>query len=166
MNKRKRKKSVQRIHVTAEELRQGDEAMRSFFSQYDGMKGVALERRLAAQAEYAREGTFAYWDIAAPRGKALAIRSIDPFDARGMRCIYGRGDGWPRRSFHMDVWSSKDGRVFARFWSRSKGVPWQSYEVFGLKPVAPDPDSLPKYSERNVPGLLRFQYDQWIVGNS
>ena len=66
----------------------------------------------------------------------------------------------------MDVWITRDGRVLARFWSRCDDVDPRSYEVFGFKPVLPRQDDvLPRFSERNAPGALRREYDNWMLTN-
>ena len=105
----------------------------------------------------------AHWDTDGPRGRKLKVEMADHFDARGMRCIYGRGDWFTRRSFHMDVWATKDGRILARFWAYTNDVDTESYEVFGLTPVPPDPTATNRFSELNVPELLRWEYDNWIL---
>ena len=105
----------------------------------------------------------AHWDTDGPRGKNLKVEMANHFDARGMRRLYGRGDWFTRRSFHMDMWSGKDGRILARFWAHSTDVDSESYEVFGLKPVPPDPMAANRFSELNVPEALRREYDNWIL---
>jgi hypothetical protein len=52
-----------------------------------------------------------YWQSEAPAAKAF-VMEIDHFDARGMSRVYGRGDHFGRyRSFHMDIWKTRDGRL-------------------------------------------------------
>jgi hypothetical protein len=63
----------------------------------------------------------------------------------------------------MDVWQTKDGRILARFWSRSDEVDWCSYEVFGLRVPALDKGHRPTDGERWIPKCLRDEYDNWVI---
>ena len=66
----------------------------------------------------------------------------------------------------MEVWLTRGGRLLARFWSSSKGVPRFSYEVIGLRydkmdlprDVSFDRPVTEKH-EHWVPHCLRVEYD-------
>lgn len=163
--KTRQRKSTEQSRVPALQFNEMRKLMEEVYGRYDGFTDAALERRRWALAEFARKASFVPWYARAPRAKAVTVRKFSSIDARGMQRICGRGDRWPHRSFNMDMWKSRDGRVFPRFWSRSKSVESVSYEVCGLKPVPPDPEALTRYSETNVPAQLRFKYDWWIAGN-
>lgn len=113
--------------------------------------------------EYPYEIT--YWDTCkGPTDSSIHLEFIDHFDARGKRRVYGRGDYFGRMGLHMDVWQSRDGRLFVRFWSRSRKVDWYSYEIIGL------PDSKQRcleeateFSEHWIPECLREEYDNWVL---
>lgn len=106
----------------------------------------------------------AYWDSEGPIGSSIRIEGIDHFDARGKRRMYGRGDQFGRLVLNMDVWLSRDGRLFVRFWSRNEDVDWYSYEIVGLVDIESHYDtSPPEFGEHWIPECLREEYDNWVA---
>lgn len=106
----------------------------------------------------------ALWDVPYCGAGNESLAEIEHFPARGMKRVYGRGDHFPSRpAFNMDVWRDRQGRLLARFWSRSGEVDWESWEILGI----PVPESLsgPPFDEQWVPDCLRKQYDTWIISN-
>lgn len=104
------------------------------------------------------------WDSEIPLTEGVTINHIDSFNARGMRRVYGRGDRFGKKSsFNMDVWLTGDGRLLARFWSRSDDVDGRSHEVLGISA-----DSIPHRSPNSaftdawIPEILRQEYADWI----
>ena len=64
----------------------------------------------------------------------------------------------------MDVWRSTDTRLWVRFWSHSKDVEWESYEVVGIIPPPASVDEKHKeFDEGWVPEAIRDEYDNWFV---
>lgn len=63
----------------------------------------------------------------------------------------------------MDVWLARDGRLLARFWSRSAEVDWKSIEVIGI-PVDAIPYRTPDsvFSDAWIPEILREEYEDWM----
>jgi hypothetical protein len=92
-----------------------------------------------------------------------SIEAIDHFSARGMRRVYGRGDHFDRRTFHLDIWRNRNNRLLVRFWSYCNDVDGESWELFGV-PAAQFLTGQP-FNESWVPDCLRNQYDQWVVAN-
>jgi len=92
------------------------------------------------------------------------VEEIEHFDARGMYCVYGRGDHFGRHHyFHMDIWKTRDGRLLMRCWSRCKDIDWRSFEIRGMDMVEiPARDKKTGFEESWVPEALRKAYDQWI----
>jgi hypothetical protein len=112
-----------------------------------------------------------YWEtISGRRDPGIEVRSIDYFNARGMRRVFGRSDTFPlagKRTYkrNMDIWLTREGRLLARFWARGCEVDNQSFEIVGL----PHPLLWQKrsgLSEDWVPQRLRNEYDDWLVSNS
>jgi hypothetical protein len=108
-----------------------------------------------------------HWETKVPRAKGIRIESVNRFNSRGASHVYGRGDIFGRgRSVNMEVWLTRGGRLLARFWSSSKGVPRFSYEVIGLlydkmdlpRDVSFDRPVTEKH-EHWVPHCLRVEYD-------
>jgi hypothetical protein len=62
----------------------------------------------------------------------------------------------------MDVWICKDGRLLARFWSRSDDVDCYSYEITGM-PKAQDKSRADVIGEHWIPELLRDEFDDWVL---
>ena len=110
------------------------------------------------------EGTLTNWESDAPNTDAV-VSEIEHFNARGMCRIYGRGDHLGRyRSFNMDIWKSRDGRLLMRCWSRCKDVDWRSFEIKGIELA--EISELPKFTgfhESWIPWAVRQAYDQWIT---
>ena len=113
------------------------------------------------------EDIFGEWDDAPLRSsRKVELKHIGRFDARGMRHVYGRGDDYGRgHVVNMDVWLTKDGRLLARFWSRSVLFDFVSLEVIGFSPKLPMPKS-GDLDERWVPKRLREEYSVWIYAES
>lgn len=64
------------------------------------------------------------------RGSKAVLESAAPFDARGMRSIFRRGDQFPGLpAYSMGMWLAKDGRLLVRFSSRGSCVEPRSYQV-------------------------------------
>lgn len=83
---------------------------------------------------------YGYWEIKGKsRRSSIKLRWIENFNARWMRSIYGRSDIYPwegrrqRIEFSLDMWLARDGRVVARFSSRSRDIETMSVEVVGMK---------------------------------
>lgn len=89
------------------------------------------------------------------------VEAIADFSARGMHRVYGRGDQFRNRTLNLDLWKTKDGRLLARFWSRSLEVDPESWEVMGFAGT-----DFPTGDERWVPQLLRQCYDSWVISNA
>lgn len=101
-----------------------------------------------------------HWDQTIQHAPQVKVAAIENFSARGMRRVYGRGDRFKNWTLSLDLWKTKDGRLLARFWSRSQEVDWESWEVIGLEQA--------DYSyadERWVPWCLRKAYDNWVLAN-
>lgn len=73
-----------------------------------------------------------YWERPISSSRAVRVKLIEPFDARGKRLVYGRGDHFARRTLNMDVRLGGDGVLYARFWSRARNVDVYSYSVSGV----------------------------------
>ena len=101
--------------------------------------------------------SFVTWDQKSKQDAGVTCESIEGFSARGMTRLYGRGDHFGKRTLNLDLWRSGDGRVLARFWSRSNEVDWESWAVTGGQTDAQD--------EHPVPQCLRDQYDAWARSN-
>lgn len=104
-----------------------------------------------------------YWETDAPDYPVTLVET-EHFDARGMKRVYGRGDYFQRyRTFNMDIWKDRSGRLFMRFWSRSGDVDWRSYELKGM-----DGSTIPVDIHHSdcidywVPIRVRDAYEQWI----
>ena len=114
-------------------------------------------------------------------GKSQGEMSVDIpwFSARGIRRIYGRGDGFEipsdenvilvfvrseiyrRLTCDIDIWLRKDGRVFVRFFSSKQRIDPLSFELTGAR----IPSELKRgilLDESWVPQVLRDTYDEWI----
>lgn len=105
-----------------------------------------------------------HWDGNGLTAKSVRIELIEPFDARGKRLVYGRGDHFQGRTLNMDVWLSREGILYARFWSRSRYVEGCNYAVTGVaEPPGRRKKGVAALDERWVPELLRDEYDDWVV---
>jgi len=107
--------------------------------------------------------TIVQWD-SKPPPVIVEVSEIEHFDARGMKRVYGRGDSFgPHRSFHMDIWMDRCGRLLMRFWSRCADIQGHSFQIKGH-----DPDGIPGKShsavlpELWVPLAARRTYGMWI----
>lgn len=113
---------------------------------------------------------YSYWVYKGKsRRSAIKLRWVDHFNARWMQSIYGRYDCAPIRSgpgrhsmtFSFEMWLTRDGRVLARFSSRSKDICTQSMELVGMKlDHIPDNPSA-EYREQLVPQIIRDAYAYW-----
>jgi len=105
---------------------------------------------------------YLYWQTDPPDKVRAKIEIIEPFSARGMGCVYGRGDHWPNRaSCHMDIWINRRGELFARFWSRGVDVDWMSIAIKGI-PLKSIPDRTD--TDSWVPKQVRDEYESWVIG--
>jgi hypothetical protein len=105
-----------------------------------------------------------HWEDEVPSSPSIRVDNIDHFDARGKRWVYGRGDHFGKLTVNMDVWLAKDGRLFARFWSRNDEVDWYSYEIVGLSfPKRGKNRAVEEFGEHWVPDCLRQEYDNWVL---
>jgi len=106
---------------------------------------------------------WAIWETEAPDDPKIELVDIDHFSALGMLRVYGRCDRFrPRHTFNMDVWLTRSGRLFARFWSRSRHVDWRSLEVVGFSRPFPPVDKKAGLDDQWIPERLRDEYDDWI----
>lgn len=99
-----------------------------------------------------------------PRKVAAKVERCAHFDARGMAFVFGRGDHFSsRRTFNMDIWMTRDGRLLMRFWSRSMDIDGRSFEISGVN-TAGIPANLPGtvWDEKWIPKAVREAYDKWI----
>jgi hypothetical protein len=104
-----------------------------------------------------------YWENKGPSGLSIKIELTDDFDARGKHRVYGRGDLFGRLVLNMDIWRDRNGRLFARFLSRSSEVDWYSYEIFGLPEDIQLTQPGEALNEKWAPECLRDEYDSWVV---
>lgn len=125
-------------------------------------KGVHLQPRLLESTITVKEA-LTHWD-SNPPDKDAEVERIDHFDARGMRLVYGRGDHFSRhRTFNMDIWITRTGRLLMRCWSRCRDIDGCSFEIKGL-----DTSAIPQLGTKTglhdswVPGVVRNTYDEWI----
>ena len=119
--------------------------------------------RWPASRDPMMEDALTYWDSEAPDMDAR-VEKIEHFDARGMCRVYGRGDHFDRhRSFNMDIWKTRDGRLLMRCWSRCEDIDWRSFEIKVVDPVEiPEGDKKTGFLESWVPNAARKAYDQWM----
>ena len=108
-------------------------------------------------------GPGVWWETRAPTARNVRWEFADDFNARGMQRVYGRADRFGSWIANMDVWRTKEGRILARFWSRSADVDACSYEVFGLEvPARPNRNDLGG-GECWIPRCLRDEYENWVT---
>jgi hypothetical protein len=103
--------------------------------------------------------SYVLWQHDIPANPQIQISRIPHFAARGLRRVYGRGDTLGGRRFNLDVWATLDGKLLARFWSRSLEVDEDSWEVSGA------PSTLPYGDDDSVPQCLRERYNAWVAEN-
>ena len=106
-----------------------------------------------------------HWETDVPVDTPIEIEQIDRFDARGMRPVYGRGDHIGRRAaFNMDIWSNRNGDLFARFWSRHSEVDSLSLAIRGIpRDAIPQREPKTGFSDGWIPQVLRQRYEDWIL---
>jgi hypothetical protein len=103
-----------------------------------------------------------YFDDRCPPDNGITVKTIEDFDARGMVCVYGRGDHFPELGcLHMDVWRDRKRRFLARFWSRAAGIDKLSYEILGIT-ESRRPKPGPPFDCQWVPQCLRKAYHNWV----
>ena len=104
-----------------------------------------------------------YWDSEESTAN-VAVEEIDHFVARGMRRVFGRGDQFGRyRTFNMDIWRDRSGRLLMRCWSQNKDVDWRSFEIKGIElSRIPDFDSSHGCQDAWLPRTVRDAYEEWI----
>ena len=119
--------------------------------------------RWLASRDPMMEDALTYWNSEAPALDAR-VDEIEHFDARGMCRVYGRGDHFGRyRSFNMDIWKTRDGRLLMRCWSRCEDINWRSFEIKGVDSVEiPEGDKKTGFRESWVPKTARKAYNQWV----
>lgn len=106
----------------------------------------------------------AIWEQSGRRARGISLNVISDFDARGMRRVYGRSDHFGRgRTFNMDVWLARNGRLLVRFWARRDEVDWESLEVTGFSHSARPKNEKREMNEDWAPQCLRDEYDNWIL---
>jgi hypothetical protein len=104
------------------------------------------------------------WEDEGLISPSIRLNHIGHFAARGKRRVYGRGDRFGKLTLNMDVWRAKDGRLFARFWSRNDEVDWYSYEIVGLSFLnRRKKTAVTEFGEHWVPECLRQEYDDWVL---
>jgi hypothetical protein len=108
-------------------------------------------------------GPGVWWETKAPAGRHYRWEFAEDFTARGMERLYRREDRFGSWIANMGVWRTKDGRIFARFWSRSSDVDGCSYEVFGLKVPALTKGQDVGSGEQWIPRCLRDEYENWVT---
>ena len=103
----------------------------------------------------------AAWDEDIAPDRRIRLEYIDHFNARGMKCVFGRADWFGNKAaFNLELWKTKDGRLLARLYSRSSEVDNESLEVLGYQFA-----DCPELDDRWVPDVLRRYYDRWITAN-
>ena len=105
-------------------------------------------------------GLIVHWEQRIQSDSKITVEAIDDFNARGMHRVYGRGDQFKKWRLNLDVWRNREGKLFARFWSRSNEVDRESWEVTCLAGT-----DFPFGNERWVPQCLRDRYDSWVTLN-
>jgi hypothetical protein len=104
------------------------------------------------------------WGKPSPRARNVSLRTVNRFDARNMDKVYSRGDDYDKhRRFDLEAWFSRDGSLFARFWSHSKKVKDLSIEVTGFKPDQSLFGVVPESDPAWLPKSLRDAYEEWTV---
>jgi hypothetical protein len=98
-----------------------------------------------------------------PDETAVTLEEIDHFDGRGMRCVYGRGDHFGRHeSYHMDIFVTRRGRLFMRWWSRSEDAEWLSFEIKGVDVDRMERQLALGFKDRWIPQDVRDAYAAWV----
>lgn len=127
------------------------------------MAGTAEEPTAGLAALEGTVKDLTYW--ASKPGEAIArVEACAHFDARGMLCVYGRGDHFVRRTFNMVIWLKRDGRLLMRFSSRNLDTDGRSFEVLGVDTsTIPAPHPPAVLVDYWVPKAVREAYDKWIM---
>jgi hypothetical protein len=103
------------------------------------------------------------WEKKGSEAPEISVEHIDPFNARGMCRVYGRRDIYQDLAVEMDVWRTRDGRLFVRFSACYKDGHQCSFEVTGFSgPKGPKGQPIAGGDERWVPKRVRDKYDDWI----
>lgn len=106
----------------------------------------------------------AHWEQSVRKRPKVSLDYVEHFDARGMLRVYRRSDYLGRgRTFNMDVWLTRGGRLLVRFWAHRDDVDWISLEVKGHAVAAAVRSEKREMGERWVPRALRDAYDDWIL---
>ena len=108
-------------------------------------------------------GDIVFWESEASETTAI-VEECDPFVARGMRRVYGRGDHLGRyRTFYMDIWRDRRGRLFMRCWSRCSDIDWREFEIKGMDvDMIPEGDRERGFKDCWLPKAARDAYEEWI----
>lgn len=105
------------------------------------------------------------WFTAPPEiePRIVDVVEIDPFSAKGMRRVYGRGDHFGGgRTFQLDIWRNNHDQLFMRCWSHYGDYLPRSFSITGVKPqVNPKVDGKPDLREEWVPQIVRDAYNDW-----
>jgi len=99
------------------------------------------------------------WATASRHDERWQAVDIEWFMARGMRRVYRRVEGFGHLHLTMDVWYTRDGRLLARFWSRSEETDPYAYEVKGFVP----PECDGELGENWAPRCLREGFGNWVL---
>ena len=98
-----------------------------------------------------------------PDETTVTVEEVDYFEARGMRCVYGRGDHFGNHeSYHMDVFVTRRGRLFMRWWSQMDDVDWHSFEIKGIDVDRMEQQRKRGFKDRWIPQVVRDSYAEWI----
>lgn len=118
----------------------------------------------ANHAVIVKPSSLVFWNTPDPKDSdpAVSVVSIDHFNARGMRRMYGRSDHLGG-GFNLDIWRKKDGRVFMRCWSEYGDYEPASFEIVGVNPPLPHlQNGVPQLSEDWIPLVVRDAYEEWV----
>ena len=106
------------------------------------------------------------WNSRPPRKTRARTEWIDPFYARGMRLVYGRGDHMVYRhrfKFEMNIWCDRKGNLFARFSSQSNKVDDLSLAIHGIRPSSIlERAKGDCFTDAWIPQVLRDEYERWM----
>jgi len=178
----------QSAHRSAAELRAeaSDKAHWARFAQSARRKPAPLQSSeiLEKTADPPRRprNSLPSWCSKGPgRKEPIYLVYILPFSSRGMTRIYYSHHGYPVpkaellrftetcRETHgfihincnLDMWQSKDGRIFIRFHANRRRLESPCFELLG-HPAPPDPKNCMGVDEDWIPEVVRDAYDEWI----